>query len=82
MNGCDGSRSVRAHFIAPSDRSFFDPIACRNFVSGIVEGRGRLLHDDPGLSRPVTLAYSQLHLVGWASLLRRDPVSGLQPLLL
>ena len=25
----------------------------------IVEGRGRLLHDDPGLRRPITLAYSQ-----------------------
>ena len=25
----------------------------------IVEGRGRVLHDDPGLRRPVTLAYSQ-----------------------
>ena len=40
----------------------------------IVEGRGRLLHDDPGLRRPVTLAYSQPgDLVGWAGLLRRDP---------
>ena len=24
----------------------------------VVEGRGRVLHDDPGLRRPVTLAYS------------------------
>ena len=40
----------------------------------IVEGRGRLLHDDPGLRRPVTLAYSQPgDLVGWAGLVRRDP---------
>ena len=40
----------------------------------IVEGRGRVLHDDPGLRRPVTLAYSQPgDLVGWASLVRRDP---------
>ena len=40
----------------------------------IVEGRGRLLHDDPGLRRPITLAYSQPgDLVGWAGLLRRDP---------
>ena len=40
----------------------------------IVEGRGRLLHDDPGLRRPITLAYSQPgDLVGWAGLVRRDP---------
>ena len=40
----------------------------------IAEGRGRLLHDDPGLRRPVTLAYSQPgDLVGWAGLVRRDP---------
>ena len=37
----------------------------RNIVC-IVEGRGRVLHD-PGLRRPVTLAYSQPgDLVGWA----------------
>ena len=43
----------------------------------IVEGRGRLLHDDPGLRRLVTLAYSQPgDLVGWAGLLRRDPCDG------
>ena len=40
----------------------------------IVEGRGRLLHDDPGLRRPITLAYSQPgDLVGWTGLVRRDP---------
>ena len=40
----------------------------------IVEGRGRLLHDDPGLRRPVTLAYSQPgDLVGWSGLVRRSP---------
>ena len=40
----------------------------------IVDGRGRLLHEDPGLRRPVTLAYSQPgDLVGWAGLVRRDP---------
>ena len=31
----------------------------------IVEGRGRLLHDDPGLRRPITLAYSQPGDLGW-----------------
>ena len=40
----------------------------------IVEGRGRLLHDDPGLRRPVTLAYAHPgDLVGWAGLVRRSP---------
>ena len=44
------------------------------FCFCIVEGRGRLLHDDPGLRRPVTLAYSQPgDLVGWSGLLRRSP---------
>ena len=39
-----------------------------------MEGRGRLLHDDPGLRRPVTLAYAQPgDLVGWAGLVRRSP---------
>jgi ATP-binding cassette subfamily B protein len=40
----------------------------------IVEGRGRLLHADPGLRRPVTLAYARPgDLVGWAGLVRRSP---------
>ena len=44
------------------------------FCFAIVEGRGRLLHDDPGLRRPVTLAYAQPgDLVGWAGLVRRSP---------
>ena len=44
------------------------------FCFCIVEGRGRLLHNDPGLRRPVTLAYSQPgDLVGWSGLVRRSP---------
>ena len=44
------------------------------FCFCIVVGRGRHLHDDPGLRRPVTLAYSQPgDLVGWAGLVRRSP---------
>jgi subfamily B ATP-binding cassette protein HlyB/CyaB len=40
----------------------------------LVEGRGRVLHRDPGLQRPVTLAYAQPgDLIGWAGLVRRDP---------
>lgn len=40
----------------------------------LLEGRGRVLHQDPGLARPVTLAYSQPgDLVGWAGLVRHDP---------
>ena len=38
------------------------------FCFCIVEGRGRLLHDDPGLRRPVTLAYQPGNLVGWSGL--------------
>ena len=44
------------------------------FCYCLLEGRGRVLHRDPGLQRPVTLAYSQPgDLIGWASLVRRDP---------
>ena len=44
------------------------------FCFCIAEGRGRLLHSDPGLQRPVTLAYAQPgDLVGWAGLVRRSP---------
>ena len=40
----------------------------------IVEGRGRVLHSDPALRRPVTLAYAQPgDLIGWAGLARRSP---------
>ena len=40
----------------------------------ILEGRGRVLHSDPGLQRPVTLAYAQPgDLVGWSGLVRRSP---------
>lgn len=40
----------------------------------IVEGRGRVLHSDPALRRPVTLAYAQPgDLIGWAGLVRRSP---------
>jgi ATP-binding cassette, subfamily B, bacterial HlyB/CyaB len=50
----------------------------------ILEGRGRVLHQDPGLQRPVTLAYAQPgDLVGWAGLVRRDPcewISAITPL--
>ena len=46
-------------------------IGCLSFY---VEGRGRLLHEDPGLRRPVTLAYAHPgDLVGWAGLVRRSP---------
>ena len=40
----------------------------------VIEGRGRVLHQDPGLRRPVTLAYSNPgDLVGWAGLASRSP---------
>ncbi|QNI46834.1 peptidase domain-containing ABC transporter [Synechococcus sp. A15-60] len=43
-------------------------------VYAVVEGRARLLHHDPGVSRPLTLALSHPgDLVGWAGLVRRHP---------
>ena len=43
-------------------------------VYAVVEGRARLLHHDPGVSRPLTLALSHPgDLVGWAGLVRRYP---------
>jgi subfamily B ATP-binding cassette protein HlyB/CyaB len=40
----------------------------------LIDGRGRLLHNDPALRRPVTLAYARAgDLLGWAGLLRRSP---------
>ena len=40
----------------------------------VIDGRGRLLHNDPGLRRPVTLAYARPgDLVGWSGLVRRSP---------
>ena len=43
-------------------------------VYAVVEGRARLLHHDPGVSRPLTLAISHPgDLVGWAGLVRRHP---------
>ena len=43
-------------------------------VYAIVEGRGRLLHSDPGIRRPITLALSHPgDLVGWAGLVCRHP---------
>ncbi|WP_320675978.1 peptidase domain-containing ABC transporter [Prochlorococcus sp. MIT 1300] len=54
------------------------------YCYAIVEGRGRVLHRDPGLRRPVTLAYAQPgDLVGWAGLACRQPcewISALSPL--
>ncbi|MBM5786185.1 MAG: cyclic nucleotide-binding domain-containing protein, partial [Cyanobacteria bacterium K_DeepCast_35m_m1_288] len=55
-----------------------------DYCYAVVEGRGRVLHQDPGLRRPVTLAYAQPgDLVGWAGLARRSPcewITGVTPL--
>jgi len=72
----------RLHWLAQRARPFhctvgqelLRPDRMPEYCFCIVEGRGRLLHDDPGLRRPVTLAYSQPgDLVGWAGLVRREP---------
>ena len=55
-------------------QELLQPNRMPEFCFCIVEGRGRLLHNDPGLRRPVTLAYSQPRdLVGWSGLVRRSP---------
>ena len=50
----------------------------------VVEGKGRVLHSDPSLRRPVTLAYSQPgDLIGWSGLARRFPcewITAAQPM--
>jgi len=55
-----------------------------DYCYAVVEGRGRVLHQDPGLRRPVTLAYVRPgDLVGWAGLARRTPcewITGVTPL--
>ena len=44
------------------------------YVYAVVEGRGRLLHHDPGMRRPVTLALCHPgDLVGWAGLACNHP---------
>ena len=72
----------RLHWLASRSRPFhctvgqelLRPDRMPEFCFCIVEGRGRLLHEDPGLRRPVTLAYSKPgDLVGWAGLTRRSP---------
>ena len=67
-----------AHFASPTfslhSRPRAPPARSHARVLLALSGRGRLLHDDPGLRRPVTLAYSQPgDLVGWAGLVRRSP---------
>jgi len=72
----------RLAWLAQRSRPFVCPVGQELLVQDrmpdhcfcVVEGRGRLLHDDPGLRRPVTLALSQPgDLVGWAGLVRRSP---------
>ena len=55
-------------------QELLQPNRMHEFCFCIVEGRCRLLHNDHGLRRPVTLAYSQPRdLVGWSGLVRRSP---------
>ena len=60
-------------FVCPVGQELLRPDRMPEFCFCVVEGRGRLLHDDPGLRRPVTLALAQPgDLVGWAGLARRS----------
>ena len=60
-------------FVCPVGQELLRPDRMPEFCFCVVEGRGRLLHDDPGLRRPVTLALAQPgDVVGWAGLARRS----------
>ena len=71
-------------FICPVGKDLLLPNRMPDFCFCVVEGRGRLLHEDPGLRRPVTLALAKPgDLLGWAGLVRRTPcewVSGSESL--
>jgi len=61
-------------FICPVGQELLLPDRMPDHCFCVVEGRGRLLHEDPGLRRPVTLAFSKPgDLIGWAGLVRRSP---------
>ena len=74
--------SERLSWLAQRSKPFVCPVGQEllaldrmpDYCFCVIEGRGRLLHNDPGLRRPVTLALSQPgDLVGWAGLARRSP---------
>ena len=66
--------SIARPFHCTVGQELLRPDRMPEFCFCVVEGRGRLLHDDPGLRRPVTLAYSTPgDLVGWSGLVRRSP---------
>ena len=80
MSVLAGSSRARP-FHCTVGQELLGPDRMPEFCFCIVEGRGRLLHDDPGLRRPVTLAYSQPgDLVGWSGLVRRSSCGGSQRL--
>ena len=55
-------------------QSLLLPDRMPEYCYGIIEGRGRVLHRDPALRRPLTLAYAHPgDLIGWAGLARRLP---------
>ena len=77
-----GLDSDRLAWLAQRSRPFVCPVGNELLVPDrmpdhcfcVVEGKGRLLHEDPGLRRPVTLALSKPgDLVGWSGLVRRSP---------
>lgn len=61
-------------FVCPVGQDLLLPDRMPDHCFCVVEGRGRLLHEDPGLRRPVTLAIAKPgDLIGWAGLVRRSP---------
>ena len=70
------------HWLASNVRLFQAPVGQEllardippEYCFGILDGRARLLHHDPGVRRPLTLALCQPgDLVGWAGLVRHRP---------
>ena len=70
------------HWLATNVRLFQAPVGQEllardippEYCFGILDGRARLLHHDPGVRRPLTLALCQPgDLVGWAGLVRHRP---------
>ena len=67
------ARNVRL-FQAPVGHELLAREVLPDHCFGILEGRARLLHHDPGVRRPLTLALCQPgDLVGWAGLVRNRP---------
>ena len=65
-------------FACPTGQELLSADHEPDFIYAIVQGRGRVLHHDPGVRRPLTLAISHPgDLVGWAAIARNHQLIGL-----